>query len=160
MLDEDTKSQIRVSCDCDGGNWVIKIMAEKIVLTFSIFSAAIFVTQFPLHNHRTLEFAILRLHQTVLRILNNFKFSKLLMRKIGSRKSRPKNFKTVWFFRSWFSLTNDPHTLPSPSQSLQNPQWVTKIAPKNQKRRFDFFSRDFYPSLPFTIIADPRIHDI
>ncbi len=46
MLDEDPISQIRGSCDCDGGNWVTKIVAEKIENVNSIFLAEIFVTQF------------------------------------------------------------------------------------------------------------------
>ncbi len=45
MLDEDTISRIRGSCDCDGENWVTKITAKKMKNVSSIFSAAIFVTQ-------------------------------------------------------------------------------------------------------------------
>ncbi len=37
MLDEDTILRIQQSCDCDGRNWVMKIAAKKIELTFSIF---------------------------------------------------------------------------------------------------------------------------
>ncbi len=50
MLDENTILRIRGSCDCDGGEigWQkSKIAAEKIENVSSIFSAAIFVTQFP-----------------------------------------------------------------------------------------------------------------
>ncbi len=46
MLEEETISQISGFCDCDVENWVTKIAAKKIELTFLIFSVAIFVTQF------------------------------------------------------------------------------------------------------------------
>ncbi len=68
MLDEDTILRIWWSCDCDGGNWVTKIAAKKIELTFPIFSAAIFVTQFPPSQSRDpLKFMILCC-STILRI--------------------------------------------------------------------------------------------
>ncbi len=38
-----------------GGNWVMKIAAEKIELTFSIFSAAIFVTPTPSQSSQNLQ---------------------------------------------------------------------------------------------------------
>ncbi len=47
IFGEYTILQIRGSCDCDGENWVMKIAPEKIENISLIFSAVIFVTQFP-----------------------------------------------------------------------------------------------------------------
>ncbi len=53
------------------GGWVTKIVTKKIEPTFLIFLAVIFVTHFsPSQSRWTLEFAILRLCPTFLRIKN------------------------------------------------------------------------------------------
>ncbi len=115
-LDEDTISRIRASCDCDRGNWETKIASKKIKRTFSIFSAAIFVTQFPpsrsqdpqIHNivsssniFENLPIAIAgpsNLRYCVFVSIENFKFSKLLMGEIGWRKSQSKKSKRRFNF--------------------------------------------------------------
>ncbi len=103
------------------GNWVTKITTKKIENGGSIFSVAIFVTQPPTHSllphrnhHRTLEFAILRLRQTVLRIFNS---QNCWWGKLGDKNHGQKNQKRWFnfFSRNFRHLTT--HTLPSPNRT-------------------------------------------
>ncbi len=111
-------------------------------------------------------------------LFENFKFSKMLDEDTISR---------IWGSRLWWGKLDDEnhgrknwkrrfdffgrdfhhpttHTLPlSLSQSLQNPQWVTKIAPKKLKALVWLFGRDFHhPTThtfphPIAVIAGPSM---
>ncbi len=180
ILDEGTILWIQVSCYCDGGNWMTKITGEKIELTFLIFSDAIFFTQFPHRNRRILEFAILRLRLTFLRIypsqsqdpqicdivsssnsFETFKFSKLLMRETGWRKSRTKKSKTsVRFLWSQFSSPNHSHTPPSIA-IIAGPSMGDKNRTEKSKTSVWFFPPQFCPSAPpLQSYHDRRIRNI
>ncbi len=123
MLDEDTISQIRGSCDCDGGNWITKIVAKKIE-NVGLF----FLSRFSSPNH-----------PHTLPLPSQSSQCPHWAMKIAPKKSKM----SVLFFPLRFSLPNHPHTLLLPSQSSQDPRWVTKIAPKKSKLSVDFFGAIF-----------------
>ncbi len=104
---------------------------------------------FPHRNRRILEFAILRLRQTVLRI--NCWWGKLSDKNQGRK---------IWKCRFDFLVTifvTQPHIPPPlPSQSLQEPRWVTKIAPKKSKTSVWLFRLWFSSRSPPTIVISAR----
>ncbi len=138
-----------------------------------IFQLRFSSSNFPPSQSQDLEFAIL-CRPTFLRIypsqaqdprirdvasssnsFENFKFSKLSMEEIGWQKSQPKKLKKVGLiFSIAIFITQPPTHSPPPSPIIiilaWPSRWVKKIAPKNRKRQFDFFGRDFchYPLPP------------
>ncbi len=128
------------------------------------FLDTIFVIHTPLpfhhHNRRSLEFAILRLRQTFLKMLNSqkcwtntqyreFEGPAIVMRENWMMKIAAKKIENVdSIFSVTILVTQQPSHSPASSQSSLDPQWLMKIAPKKKpKCKFDFFSRDFRPPL-------------
>ncbi len=115
MLDEDAILQIRGSCACDGGNYMMKIAAEKMENVGSIFSVTIFVT--PSQSSQDPRWVT----------------------KITPKKSKT----SVWFF--W-------------SQSSQDPRRVTKIVSKKIENVGLTFSAAIFVT-PLAIITGPSMGD-
>ncbi len=146
MLDEDTILQIPGYRNCNVGKLCDKNCGQKNQTdVFNFFGHNFCHSTFPppLHcNHcRTLEFAILSLHQTFLRIYTsqsrdsrrrnivNLGVLRLRLGEIGWWKSQPKKLKTsVRFFRLQFLSTNHPYTPPTLIAIMSEPSnlryWV------------------------------------
>ncbi len=159
LLDEDTISQIRGSWDYDGGNWVTKIAARKIELTFSIFSAAIYITQFsPLQSQDPEIRNIASLW--VLRILN---FQNCRWGKLGDENHGRKNWKCRFDFFGCDFRRPTTHILHTPPfiVIIAGTRCVTKIEPKKSKTSVWFFRTRFSsPPSALQLSQDPQIRDI
>ncbi len=187
MLDEDAILRIREYCYCSGGNWVTKITPKKSNWRFRFFQPR-FVTPFsPIassgswnsrycffiqhfweythHNRRTLEFMILHLRQTVLRILNSQNYWLLGGEGgggIGWWKSGLKKSKNIGsiFSVSIFFIQPPTHSPSFPIAISAGPSKGDKNrAEKIENCWFDFFRYDFN-HIPLQSGQDPWIRDI
>ncbi len=114
-----TSSQLRIrgSCNCDEGNWATKIVAEKITLTFPIFSTTIFVTQFSPSRSQDPQIRVIASSSNS---FEDFKLSKLLMWGNWGTKITDEKIENVSLIFSVTIFVTQPHTPSSPPTPNRN----------------------------------------